>query len=40
MRLQKPKEHPVAFNSEVERFNDTLPKAKLLPIRGPGYYEV
>ena len=40
MRLQKPKEHPVSFNSEVERFNDTLPKEKLLPIRGPGYYEV
>ena len=28
------------FNSDVERFNDTLPKEKLIPIRGPGYYEV
>lgn len=38
--MQKPMDHPVPFNSEVERFNGTLPKERLQPIRGPGYYEV
>jgi hypothetical protein len=30
----------VPFNSDVERFNDTLPKEKMTNFLGPGWYEV
>lgn len=33
------KEKPAPFNSEVKRFSGMLPKDKLIPIRGPGYYD-
>ena len=37
--MHKPRDHPVAFYSEVERFDGSIPKDRQIPIRGPGYYE-
>ena len=39
MRPGKIRDISPAFNSEVKRFSGMIPKEKLSPIRGPGYYD-